>query len=100
MNRENLTMIPCKSCKEPMPELRLTKFGYHVCVNCSTTSAYRAINTTNGKGDHTWNELQVVTQEQFDQYNGQKDATSGFDKIEESKEDNNLQGPFTIIKTD
>ena len=70
-------MIPCKVCKEPMPELRLTKFGYKVCVNCSTTSAYRAINTTNGTGDHTWN-----------------------DRIEESKEDNNLQGPLTIIKTD
>ena len=46
-------MIPCKVCKEPMPELRLTKFGYKSCVNCSTTTAYRAINTTNGTGDHT-----------------------------------------------
>jgi len=98
MNKENLKMIPCKSCGEPMPELRLTKFGYHVCVNCSTTSAYRVINTTNGTGDHTWNDIQVVTQEQFDQYNGQKSVN--FDKIEENKEDNNLQGPLTIIKTD
>tara|TARA_R100001460_G_scaffold89915_1_gene131472 strand:+ start:12 stop:308 length:297 start_codon:yes stop_codon:yes gene_type:complete len=98
MNIENLKMIPCKVCKEPMPELRLTKFGYKSCVNCSTTSAYRAINTTNGTGDHTWNDIQIVTQEQYDQYQGQHD--SNFDRIEESKEDNNLQGPLTIIKTD
>jgi hypothetical protein len=98
MNIENLKMIPCKVCKEPMPELRLTKFGYKSCVNCSTTSAYRVINTTNGTGDHTWNDIQVVTQEQFDQYNGQKNVN--FDRIEENKEDNNLQGPLTIVKTD
>ncbi len=47
-----------------MPELRLTKFGYHVCVNCSTTGAYTAISTINGTGDHTWNDIQIMTPEQ------------------------------------
>tara|TARA_B100001094_G_C17970635_1_gene690110 strand:- start:161 stop:415 length:255 start_codon:yes stop_codon:yes gene_type:complete len=64
MNRNNLKMIPCKKCGELMPELRLTKFGYHVCVNCSTTGAYTAISTINGTGDHTWNDIQIMTPEQ------------------------------------
>ena len=67
-----MKMIPCTSCGEPMPELRLTKFGYKVCVNCSTTSAYRAVSTVNGTGDHTWNDIQIVTAEQAKQLDNQK----------------------------
>ena len=47
-----------------MPELRLSKFGYKVCVNCSTTGAYKAVSTVNGTGDHTWNDIQIVTADQ------------------------------------
>ena len=65
-------MIPCKVCKEPMPELRLTKFGYKVCVNCSTTGAYKAVSTINGVGDHTWNDIQIMTAEQAEQIDNQK----------------------------
>ena len=25
-------MIPCSSCGEPMPELRLTQYGYDYCI--------------------------------------------------------------------
>ena len=57
-------MIPCTACREPMPELRLTKFGYKVCVNCSTVGAYKAVSTVNGEGDHTWNDIQIMTPEQ------------------------------------
>jgi hypothetical protein len=65
MDMNNIKMIPCKSCGQDMPELRLTKFGYHVCVNCSTTGAYRAVTTTGGSGDHTWNDIQIMTPEQY-----------------------------------
>ncbi len=61
-------MIPCIACGEDMPELRLTKFGYKVCVNCSTTGAYKAVSTTNGSGDHTWNDIQIMTPEQYKTY--------------------------------
>ncbi len=57
-------MIKCISCKEDMPELRLTKFGYKVCVSCSTVGAYKAISTINGEGDHTWNDIQIMTPKQ------------------------------------
>tara|TARA_R100000655_G_scaffold71937_1_gene110429 strand:- start:187 stop:435 length:249 start_codon:yes stop_codon:yes gene_type:complete len=69
---ENIKMIKCIKCGEDMPELRLTKFGYKVCVNCSTTSAYRAVSTVNGTGDHTWNDIQIVTAEQAEQLDNQK----------------------------
>ncbi len=61
-------MIPCIACNEDMPELRLTKFGYKVCVNCSTTGAYKAVTTINGSGDHTWNDIQIMTPEQYNSY--------------------------------
>jgi len=57
-------MIQCASCGDDMPELRLTKFGYKVCINCSTVGAYKAVSTVNGKGDHTWNDIHIMTPEQ------------------------------------
>jgi len=59
-------MIPCTACGAPMPELRLTKFGYKVCVNCSTIGAYKAVSTINGEGDHTWNDIQIMTPDQVE----------------------------------
>ena len=44
------------------------KLGYHVCVNCSTVSAKRGIPVMRGTGDHTWVDLEVMTQEQFERY--------------------------------
>ncbi len=67
-----MKMIKCIKCGEDMPELRLTKFGYKVCVNCSTTSAYKAVSTVNGTGDHTWNDIQIVTAEQAKLLDNQK----------------------------
>jgi len=68
----NMKMIKCIKCEEDMPELRLTKFGYKVCVNCSTTGAYKAVSTVNGTGDHTWNDIQIMTADQSKQLNSQK----------------------------
>jgi len=59
-------MISCIACGAPMPELRLTKFGYKVCVNCSTVGAYKAVSTINGEGDHTWNDIQIMTPDQVE----------------------------------
>jgi len=67
-----MKMIKCIKCGADMPELRLTKFGYKVCVNCSTTSAYKAVSTINGTGDHTWNDIQIITAEQAKQLDNQK----------------------------
>ena len=74
----NMKMIKCIKCKEDMPELRLTKFGYKVCVNCSTMGAYKAVSTVNGTGDHTWNDIQIMTADQAEKLSKQK-KSKGFD---------------------
>ena len=73
-----MKMIKCIKCKEDMPELRLTKFGYEVCVNCSTTGAYKAVSTINGVGDHTWNDIQIMTADQAENLLKQP-KSKGFD---------------------
>lgn len=57
---DNITFISCSVCNEPMPELRLTKYGYRYCVNCSTTKPKQALNVQFGEGDHTYNETIIL----------------------------------------
>ena len=61
----NLKMIKCVRCNEDMPELRLTKFGYNFCVNCSTVGAKKGIPVVKGTGDHTWNEIEIVEENEY-----------------------------------
>jgi hypothetical protein len=68
-----MEMIDCARCGEAMPKLRLTKFGYDFCINCSTEKPKRAINITGGSGDHTYNTIEVVTSEQYDVYKKQQE---------------------------
>ena len=67
-----MKMINCSKCGEKMPELRLTKFGYNFCINCSTEKPLKAINVTGGSGDHTYNTIQVITSEQYDKIKRQE----------------------------
>ena len=61
----NITMIPYIKCKEDMPELRLTQYGYKVCVNCSSVSTKRGVSITKGSGDHTWTETVIMEEDQY-----------------------------------
>jgi hypothetical protein len=72
MKIQKLKMISCIVCKGDMPELRLEKFGYTNCVNCSTVKPKRAIMVTGGSGDHTWNDIQVVSAEDAERYEKQQ----------------------------
>ena len=74
-----MKMIPCAACGTPLPELRLTKFGYKVCVNCSTVGAYKAVSTVNGTGDHTWNDIKIMTPEQAENYEKNSKKNTKFD---------------------
>lgn len=97
-------MMPCIKCKQDMPKLRFEKYGYRSCVNCSTTGAYRAITTVNGEGDHTWNDIQLMTPEQYSRYEQSESTYKGKKPSPEynnfDDEDKNLQGPFTILKNE
>jgi hypothetical protein len=68
-----MEMINCVRCGAAMPKLRLTKFGYDFCINCSTEKPKRAINITGGSGDHTYNTIKVVTSDQYDSYKKQQE---------------------------
>ena len=95
---EKLEMMECPQCGSPMPVKR-RELGYHVCVNCSTESPKRGIPVMRGSGDHTWVDLEVMTQEQFERYEEMENKTKS-EIIPNRKNRDNLQGPFTIIETD
>jgi hypothetical protein len=98
-----MKMIPCTRCSSPMPELRLTKFGYDFCVNCSTVGAKRGVPVMRGSGDHTWTETIIMEEDQYEEFVVAKAIERGDTKTAKAemlnmdKEDRNLQGPFQII---
>ena len=95
---KKLKMMECPQCDGPMPVKR-RELGYHVCVNCSTVSAKRGIPVMRGTGDHTWVDLEVMTQEQFERYEEMENKTKTEITPNKNHKDN-LQGPFSIIETD
>ena len=58
-------MIKCTKCGADMPELRLTQYGYDFCVNCSTVGAKKGVPVVRGTGDHTWNEIEIVEEQDY-----------------------------------
>jgi hypothetical protein len=98
-----MEMISCTRCGSSMPELRLTKYGYDFCVDCSTVGTKRGIPVTRGSGDHTWTETIIMEEDQYEQFviataleRGDTN-TAKAEMLNMDKEDRNLQGPFQII---
>lgn len=91
-----LEMIPCIVCKNDMPKLRLEKYGYKNCVNCSTTGTYKALVTISGEGDHTWNDIQILTNEQYSQYSKVENKLNNKSLTEGENELDSLEG-FTSL---
>tara|TARA_B110000483_G_C18106371_1_gene507867 strand:+ start:464 stop:679 length:216 start_codon:yes stop_codon:yes gene_type:complete len=61
--------IKCIKCGNEINPLRVKALpNTRVCINCSTTGAYKAITTTEGKGDHTYNSIKILTSEQHEDY--------------------------------
>ena len=64
-----IEIMNCIKCNNIIPPKRLEIIpGTKTCVNCSTVSAKRGVPVMKGKGDHTWVEMEVLTQEQYDTY--------------------------------
>jgi ssDNA-binding Zn-finger/Zn-ribbon topoisomerase 1 len=55
-----LEMTDCIKCGGKMPLLRLVKYGYKHCVNCSSVQKVGGVKIANHK---TGNEIQVVPME-------------------------------------
>ena len=99
-------MIPCSSCGEPMPELRLTQYGYDFCVTCSENGKGQGkkhgIPVMMGEGDHTWIETVIMDDKQFEAYHRNEKALKDLPKTNKAemrnmdKEERNLIGPLTI----
>lgn len=59
----SLEQIKCTKCKSDMPKLRLDKYGYDFCVNCSTVSPKVGRIRVIGEGDYTVTELDILDQD-------------------------------------
>ena len=94
-----LEMIECPKWGDDFPKLRMEKYGYNFCINCSTETAKRGVPVMRGTGDHTWVDLEVMTQEQFERFEEMENKTKS-EIIPNKKDNSNLQGPFTIIETE
>jgi hypothetical protein len=58
-----MEMTKCVKCRGDMPLLRLTKYGYRQCVNCSNVQRVGGVPITNHK---TGNTIQVVDKDTAD----------------------------------
>jgi hypothetical protein len=58
-----LEMTECVKCGGQMPLLRLVKYGYRSCVNCSTIQKVGGVAIANHK---TGNEIQIMPKEDAD----------------------------------
>lgn len=59
----NLEKIACTRCGNEMPKLRLDKFGYDFCVNCSDVKPKVGRIRVIGEGDYTVTELDILDQD-------------------------------------
>lgn len=102
-NATTVKMISCTKCGGDMPELRKTEYGYDFCVNCSTVGAKRGVPVQRGTGDHTYNDIVIMEEDdyikftEFEEIHYGKGKATKAEKLDLDKEDRNLQGPFQII---
>jgi hypothetical protein len=96
--------IKCIKCSEVIHPQRIKALpGTKVCVSCSTAGAYRGVTMVYGEGDHTWNDIQLMTPEEYEHYEKSQSkskspkTTPEFNNLDD---DTNLQGPFIIIDQD
>tara|TARA_R110000824_G_scaffold36287_3_gene112971 strand:+ start:621 stop:875 length:255 start_codon:yes stop_codon:yes gene_type:complete len=80
MYHTNTKTMDCIKCGDKIPPKRLEILpGTKNCVNCSTTSPKRGVTVMRGSGDHTWVELDIMEQDQFEQLEKLKGKSSKLD---------------------
>jgi len=66
----------CKVCQNEIPAKRVEILpNTETCVNCSDAKPYKAVSVTLGEGDHTWNDIQIMTDEQYQKYKNLEKST-------------------------
>jgi hypothetical protein len=72
----------CVKCKGEIPPKRIEVLpNTKTCVNCSTESPKRGVPVMKGTGDHTWVDLDIMTQEQYDELEELKNKNSKLDNL-------------------
>ena len=67
-SNSKIKIMDCVKCGNKIPTKRLDILPEtKTCVNCSTESAKRGMPVMKGRGDHTWVDLEIMTQEQYEQ---------------------------------
>jgi hypothetical protein len=62
-------MKPCIKCGEPIHPKRLEILpNVLTCVNCSTAGKKRGVSIQLGEGDHTYNEIVILEEDQYKKY--------------------------------
>lgn len=71
--------MKCIKCNFKINPLRIKALpNTKVCIDCSSTGAYQVVTTTNGEGDHTWNDIEIMTPNQFEDYQKSKEVDSNY----------------------
>lgn len=66
---DEIDIMNCIKCNEKIPPKRLEILpGTKTCVKCSTATPKRGVPIMRGSGDHTWVDLEIMTQEQFEEF--------------------------------
>lgn len=62
-------MKKCIKCNEEIHPRRVKCLpNTKTCVKCSTTGTYKAVVTTGGEGDHTWNDIKLMSDDEFNKH--------------------------------
>ena len=62
-------MKPCIKCGNDIHPKRLEILpGTTTCVSCSTAGKKRGVNVQLGEGDHTYNEIVIMEEDQYKKY--------------------------------
>ena len=79
---DNIKTMNCVKCKGEIPPKRIEVLpNTKTCVNCSTESPKRGVPVMKGTGDHTWVDLDIMTQEQYDELEELKNKNSKLDNL-------------------
>lgn len=66
---DEIEIMNCVKCNKIIPPKRLEILpDTKTCVNCSTASPKRGVPVMRGSGDHTWVDLEIMTQDQYEEF--------------------------------
>ena len=76
----------CLKCREAINPLRLKALPTaKTCVECSTTGAKRGVPMMYGEKDHTWTDMVIMEEEEFDRFERMSKQKSSFDILDKTE---------------